>query len=64
MKLASVWWHPGEPEDNLHGFVTKQDRDDFEAGKPGPFLRVVRHPNAGPIPLEVQLIRQLYGRNP
>lgn len=61
-KPVWVWWSPGEPEDDLHGFVSREERDDCDAGKPGPFKRIVRnHHELGPVPLEVQLIRKLYG---
>jgi hypothetical protein len=35
------WWSRDEPEDGLQGFVTKEARDRFSAGEPGPFRRVV-----------------------
>lgn len=34
------WWYRGEPEDGLQGFVTREDRDRFSNGGPGPFRRV------------------------
>jgi hypothetical protein len=42
-----IWW-PGEPEDDLHGFVTEKERDAFQRGEPGPFRRVLRNPARGP----------------
>lgn len=42
-KPVTIWWSPGEPEDDLHGFVTKEHRDACDAGEPGPFLRIVRN---------------------
>jgi hypothetical protein len=48
-----IWWSPGEPEDDLHGFVEKAERDACDCGKPGPFRRVVRdHHKLGPISAE------------
>lgn len=35
------WWSKGEPEIGLLGFHTAEDRDAFDAGKPGPFRRNV-----------------------
>jgi hypothetical protein len=35
------WWRRDEPETGLLGFHYRQDRDDFSAGKPGPFRRRV-----------------------
>lgn len=42
-KPVTIWWSPGEPEDDLHGFVTKAHRDACDAGESGPFLRIVRN---------------------
>lgn len=57
-KPVTIWWTPGEPEEDLHGFVTKQDRDDCAIGKSGPFLRIVRnYHELGPFLLEVRLTR-------
>ena len=62
-KQVITWWTPGEPEDDLHGFVSRQERDDHDAGKHGPFRRIVRdHHSLGPVPFEVKLIRRLFGR--
>lgn len=55
-KLGSVWWYPDEPEDNLHGFVTREHRDACDRGEPGPFLRIVRHPN-NPMTWEEKAVR-------
>lgn len=62
---GTVWvdWYPGDAEDDLHGFVTVRERDAFEAGKPGPFRRIVRnHHKLGPVPDEVLAVRTIYGR--
>lgn len=40
-KPQLVTWFAGEPEDGLSGFYTKEDRDSFQRGSDGPFLRVV-----------------------
>jgi hypothetical protein len=60
-----VWvnWCPGEPDDDLHGFVTVRERDAFEAGGAGPFRRVIRdHHRLGPVPAEILAVRQIYFR--
>lgn len=58
-----AWWTPGEPEDDLHGFMSMRERDDFERGKPGPFRRVVRdHHRLGPIDPEILAVRQITDR--
>lgn len=63
-KQVTIWWSPGEDENDLHGFVTKKDRDDYDAGKVGPFLRIVRnHHELGPVPFEARMIRIMYGRH-
>ena len=55
-----TWWTPGEPEDDLHGFVTVKDRDACERGKPGPFKRVVRdHHKLGPVPEDIKAVRAI-----
>lgn len=36
-----VTWFAGEPEGGLSGFFKKSDRDSFQNGNDGPFLRVV-----------------------
>ena len=55
-----VWWSPGEPEDDLHGFRTQRERDDYARGKPGPFQRVVRdHHKLGPIDPAVLAVREI-----
>jgi hypothetical protein len=60
MKQVWCWWSPGEPEDDLHGFVTVKDRDDFERGKPGPFKRVMRdHHKLGPVPADILAVRAI-----
>jgi len=38
--MKFIWWFRGMPETGLLGFYTKQDRDDFDSGKQGPFRRV------------------------
>jgi hypothetical protein len=35
------WWKATDPELGLLGFLTRQDRDNFSKGKPGPFRRIV-----------------------
>jgi hypothetical protein len=37
--LVWDWWDRDEPEEGFLGFHTKKDRDDFSAGKAGPFRR-------------------------
>lgn len=59
-KPVWTWWSPGEPEHDLHGFVTVRDRDDYERGKPGPFKRVVRnHHELGPVPDDITAVREI-----
>lgn len=54
-----IWWSPGEPDEDLHGFVTRVDRDAHGRGEQGPFKRIVRnHHKLGPIPDEVKIIRK------
>lgn len=61
--MVWCWWSPGEPEDDLHGFVTREDRDACDRGERGPFKRVVRdHHKLGPVPPEVQLIRAMFDK--
>lgn len=36
---AWVWWTPGEYDDDLAGFHTRVDRNEFKLGLPGPFRR-------------------------
>lgn len=63
-KQVTIWWSPGEPEDDLHGFVTREDRDAHGRGDLGPFRRIVRdHHKLGPVPEEVKIIRRFYGRH-
>ena len=60
-----VWvdWYPGDTEDDLHGFVTAKERDDCEAGKPGPFRRIVRnHHKLGPVPADLLAAREIMDR--
>jgi len=58
--VVYVWWTPGEPDDDVHGFVTKRERDDFERGKSGPFRRIVRdHHKLGPIDPVVLAVREV-----
>lgn len=60
--MVWCWWSPGEPEDDLHGFVTVKDRDDFERGKPGPFKRIIRdHYKLGPIDPALVEARKIMG---
>jgi len=53
-----IWWSPGEPEDDLHGFVTREDRDACGRGEARPFKRVVRDPGRGQIPHETLIVRR------
>ena len=55
-------WRPGEPEDDLWGFVSREERDAYQEGHPGPFCRVVRPASAGPVPFEAQVIRAYLGK--
>lgn len=56
-----IWWSRGEPEDDLHGFLTREDRDAEARGEPGPFRRIVRdHHRLGPVPLEKRVLDQLF----
>lgn len=56
-----AWWSPGEPEDDLHGFLTREDRDACERGEPGPFRRIVRdHHKLGPLSLERRAVLELF----
>lgn len=34
-----VWWERDEHEEDLLGFHTKEDRDRYGSGAPGPFRR-------------------------
>lgn len=62
-KRVTVWWSPGEPEDDLHGFVSKEERDACDRGEPGPFRRIVRdHHKLGPIPFEARVTRAYLDR--
>lgn len=40
-ELVWVRWDRDEPEDGLLGFYNQIDRDEFSAGRRGPFRRVV-----------------------
>lgn len=42
--LPWVWWSPDEPEGDLLGFHTREDRDAFSRGEAGPFRRRVARP--------------------
>lgn len=42
--LPWVWWSPNEPEAGLTGFHTREDRDAFSRGEPGPFRRRLTRP--------------------
>lgn len=58
--MTWVWWSPGEPEEDLHGFVTVKDRDAFGRGESGPFRRVVRdHHKLGPVPDDIVAVRAI-----
>ena len=55
-----VWWFPGEPEDDLHGFMSIQARNSFERGDAGPFRRIVRdHHKLGPVPDDILAVREV-----
>jgi hypothetical protein len=60
--LVSVLWSPGEPEGDLHGFLTREDRDAHDRGEPGPFRRIVRNPALGPVPFEARITRDYLDR--
>lgn len=58
--IVWTYWSPGEPADDLHGFVTVRERDDCERGKPGPFRRIVRdHHKLGPVPDDIVAVREI-----
>ena len=59
---VAVWWSPGEWEGDLHGFVTRADRDAYDRGEAGPFRRVVRDPALGPVPKDALAIREYLNR--
>lgn len=52
-------WRPGEPEGDLHGFVSREERDAYQEGHPGPFRRVVRPAHLGPIPADLVALREI-----
>lgn len=54
-KLPWVWWSPGEPDDDLFGFITKKERDASGRGEPGPFRRIVRNLRERPITFEERI---------
>lgn len=57
-KPVIIWWSPGEPEDDLHGFLSRKERDAHGRGATGPFRRIVRdHHALGPVPFEVRITR-------
>lgn len=63
-KPVTIWWMRGEDESDLHGFVTREHRDAYDRGEPGPFLRIVRnHHELGPVPEEVIATRRYLDRN-
>lgn len=37
-----VWWRPGQSEDALYGFVSREERDECQRGGKGPFRRIIR----------------------
>lgn len=53
-------WCPGETEEGLLGFVHREERDAYQDGHPGPFTRVVRPESWGPVPADVQFVRDLW----
>lgn len=61
-KPVTIWWFPGEPEHDLHGFLTRKDRDAHDKGNPGPFRRIVRDPALDPVPFEAQVTRNYLDR--
>jgi hypothetical protein len=56
---GTVMWHRGQSEDHLYGFATAEGRDAYAAGESGPFERVLRPLDAGPVSDEVLLTRAL-----
>jgi hypothetical protein len=59
---VTVWWSPGEWEGDLHGFLTREDRDAYDRGEAGPFQRIVRSPALGPVPFEARVTRSYLNR--
>jgi len=60
MATVWTWWSPGEPTTDLHGFVTRRDRDAYVNGDPGPFRRIVRnHHKLGPVPDDVAAVHAI-----
>lgn len=56
-----TWWSPGEPEDDLHGFLTREDRDAEARGEPGPFKRIIRdHHRLGPLSPERRVMLEMF----
>lgn len=56
-----VWWSPGEYEDDLHGFVTREHRDAHGRGETGPFKRVVRDNHKfGPVSEDTLALRHYF----
>lgn len=63
MAQVWTWWSPGEPEYDLHGFVTREDRDACDRGEPGPFKRIVRdHHKLGPLPPERRFMIDMFAK--
>lgn len=61
-KPVTVLWWPGDNEDDLFGFVTKQDRDACARGEPGPFRRIVRDLTKRPITEQEAFMRGLFAK--
>lgn len=53
-------WSPDETEDGLLGFVHREERDACAEGHPGPFTRIVRPESWGPVPADIQFVRDLW----
>jgi hypothetical protein len=58
---GTCMWHRGQSEDHVHGFATTEDRDAYDRGEPGPFERVLRAPDAPPVPDECRIVRAYLG---
>lgn len=56
-------WQRGQSEEHVHGFATREGRDAYDRGEPGPFERVLRDPAAPPISDETRLARALCAGN-
>lgn len=54
---GTCMWHRGQSEEHVLGFATREGRDAFERGDPGPFERVLRAPDAPPVSDECRIVR-------